>query len=283
MVSELLKRGVDFFKVIKAAAVNAVKHYNLKTGLLKKGDSADFILYDPVNFKIAATVLKGRIVSLNGEKKIKRNTPEQLESINNRNFSKNDFLIHHEKSCINVIRVIKDSLMTKRMKVRPNIIDGHAVSDINRDILRFSVVSRYNTDDIAHAFVNGFGIKYGAMASSVSHDSHNVAVIGADEESMARACELVFENQGGLVWYCPEESFVLPLSAAGLISLSDCADTAASYQKLNELVTKAGSLLRAPFMTLSFLSLPVIPDIKLTSKGLFDVRENKFRPLFEKC
>jgi adenine deaminase len=283
MVRDLLEKGVDFFNVIAAASVNPINHYSINTGLLKKGDPADFVLFDPVDKICLATFVKGRAAGLENKALMDYSEPESFTTITLKRFAKKDFVIPHQQSCINVIRIKEGSLLTKRMKVRPNIIDGNAVSDTRRDILRLSVISRYSSEQSAHAFVNGLGLKSGAIASSVCHDSHNIIVAGADEEDMAHACNLLFENKGGLVWYDRGESLVLPLKIGGLISGLSCEETADLYLQLNRAVAKSGSDLRAPFMTLSFLGLPVIPDLKLTLSGLFHVTENKYRPLFEKC
>lgn len=283
MVKDLLEKGVDIFSIIAAASVNPIRHYNINTGLLKKGDPADFIVFDPIEKSCFATFIKGVMAGMENQIVLDYIQPEKFNTIEPRIFLKENFIIPHQHSCINVIRIIEDSLITKRMKVRPHIIDGNAVSDINRDILRLSLVSRYSLDQTSHAFVTGLGLKSGAIASSVCHDSHNIIVAGVDEESMAQACNLVFKNRGGLVWYDKGNYIVLPLAMGGLIADSTCKAAADLYLRLNNAVKGSGSELRAPFMTLSFLGLPVIPEIKLTLAGLFDVLENRYRELFEKC
>ena len=153
--------------------------------------------------------------------------------------------------------------------------------DPSRDILKIAVVNRYAAAPPAIAFVQGFGLSTGAMASSVAHDSHNVIAVGADDESLTRAVNLVIQNTGGLAAVNESTEQILPLPVAGLMSNLPASEVASRYTLLDQQVKKMGSALRAPFMTLSFMALLVIPDIKLSDQGLFDGTKFEFTSLLK--
>lgn len=339
-INELCKRavakGVDVFYVLKAACVNPVLHYGLNVGLLREGDSADFIVVkDLENFEVLQTYINGILVAEKGKSLIRSPfTVDSLQApINNFNCTKKNaedfevlFSTHH--SPLTVIEALDGQLITNKVFVEPKVVDGKVVSDIVNDILKIVVVNRYFDAPVAKAFIKNFGLKRGAIASSVAHDSHNIIAVGVDDESICKAVNLIIEKKGGISLtpgpsqassalrapspkekgngkmfigegnsqqpstvnanVIDNESFnsgessnsensfkeslgrVLPLPVAGLMSAEDGYKVAEYYAAMDRQAKELGSTLSAPFMTLSFMALLVIPHLKLSDKGLFD-------------
>ena len=180
-----------------------------------------------------------------------------------------------------MIEALDGELVTNRLDLPATIVNGLAVADPQRDILKLTVVNRYADEPPAVAFIKGFGLQQGALASSVGHDSHNITAVGVDDESLARAVNLVIANRGGLAAAGPDTEQVLPLPVAGLMSNRDGYEVAQDYIALDRLSKELGSSLRAPFMTLSFMALLVIPALKLSDKGLFDGERFAFTEVFD--
>lgn len=266
LVARAIDKGHDLFKVLRVACINPAEHYKLETGTLKVGDWADFIITrDLATFHIDRTYIKGQLVADNGQTLIK---PVKIEPINHFNCSPKkpaDFA-HIPKETELVIECIDGQLITNKMKVPREAIG------MESDILKIAVINRYNEAPVALAYVKNFGLKQGAMASSVAHDSHNIIVVGVDDESICEAVNLIIENKGGLSAVNQTDKKVLPLHVAGLMSDGDAWLVSKNYTEL-DLFTKQtlGSCLQAPFMSLSFMALLVIPHLKLSDKGLFDV------------
>ena len=244
--------------------------------MLRPGDDADFIVVkDLVNFQVMATYINGILVAENGISKIET---FKSELINNFNCHKKDvsdfsFKIKNNASEITVIEALDGQLITNKLLVRPKVDNGFYISDTENDILKMIVVNRYKDAPVAIAFVRNFGLKKGAIASSVAHDSHNIIAVGADDESLCRAVNLIIDNEGGIS--CADaanHSFekVLPLPVAGLMSNDDGYTIAKKYTEIDKAAKDLGSKLSAPFMTLSFMALLVIPHVKLSDLGLFD-------------
>ncbi|MEE3418896.1 MAG: adenine deaminase C-terminal domain-containing protein, partial [Methanosphaera sp.] len=183
---------------------------------------------------------------------------------------------NHKSAIVNVMRVVPNTIITKKGNVKLTVDKGTIIPSVFEDILKISVVERYGGNTISNAFINGFGIKNGAIASSVSHDSHNIIVVGTNSEYMAEATNKIIKNKGGLVAISNQEELELALPIAGLMSDKPVNEVAKTSTQLNELVNRMGCPLENPFSTLSFMALPVVPEIKITDKGLFDVDENKF-------
>lgn len=277
-INELCKRagdkGIDIFKILKAACINPVKHYKLNVGLLQPGDAADFIMVENLkDFKVKATYINGELVAENGESKIKT---QPVSVINNFNCFKKrpeDFKIRTAEFRGEVIEALDGQLITNKLAVIPNEDNGFYKSDIPNDILKMVVVNRYKNAPVAKAFVKNFGLKRGAIASSVAHDSHNIIAVGADDESIADAINLIIESKGGVSVADNknvEFNKLLPLPVGGLMSNEDGYKIAEMYTAIDAAAKKIGSELSAPFMTLSFMALLVIPHLKLSDKGLFD-------------
>ncbi len=286
-INQLCKRaiakGVDVFKVLQAACVNPVLHYKLKVGLLRKNDFADFIVIkDLESFEVLQTFIDGQLVAENGQTLIVRNADAIVDPINNFSCNKKqpkDFYIPSsilkKNKPIPVIEALDGQLITNKIYGTPKILKRSLVSNIENDILKVVVVNRYQNKTIAKAFIKNFGLKRGAIASSVAHDSHNIVAVGVDDESICKAVNLIIENQGG-VCCVGDQDLILPLPVAGLMSDGDGYFVAEKYSAIDKAAKDLGSTLSAPFMTLSFMALLVIPHLKLSDLGLFDGDEFKF-------
>ncbi len=269
-----IERGIDIFKVLKAACINPVYHYKMNVGLLKKGDAADFIIVEDLrDFKVEATYINGELVAEKGVPKIKT---QRSSVINNFNCSKKKaeaFEIKISDFQGEIMEALDGQLITNKASITPKVNGGFYVSDPENDILKIVVVNRYNDAPIAKAFIKNFGFQKGAMASSVAHDSHNIIAVGVDDESICDAVNMIVESKGGISVANrnnPETNKILPLPVAGLMSHEDGYQVAEKYSAIDAASKENGSKLSAPFMTLSFMALLVIPHLKLSDKGLFD-------------
>lgn len=277
-INDLCKRavakGIDVFKVLKAACINPVKHYNMKVGLLHPGDNADFILLkDLKDFKVAATYIDGALVAQNGETLIETKADSIINHFNCEKKSAGDFKIKTDEFKGEIIEALDGQLITNKIKAFSKEESGYYESDTENDYLKMVVVNRYHEAPIAKAFIKNFGFKKGAIASSVAHDSHNIIAVGVDDESIAEAVNLIIEAKGGVSvadYKNPSFNKVLPLPVAGLMSNEDGYKVAALYTEIDKAAKDLESHLAAPFMTLSFMALLVIPHLKLSDKGLFD-------------
>ncbi len=285
LCARAVAKGVDVYKVLQAACVNPVLHYKMPVGLLQEGDAADFIVVENlVNFKVTQTYIDGQLVANNGKSLIET----QPSSIINQ-FSCNekviaDFeILHKGEKEIFVIEAVEGQLITNKLMLPPNIENGKIATDVANDVLKIVVVNRYKDAPVAKAFVKNFGLKHGAIASTVAHDSHNIIAVGVDDESICKAVNLVISAKGGVSCIIAStggvglEGTVLPLPVAGLMSNEDGYKVAADYTAIDKMTKELlGSTLAAPFMTLSFMALLVIPHLKLSDLGLFDGDEFKF-------
>jgi adenine deaminase len=272
-------KGIDVFKVLRAACINPVQHYNLKVGLLRNKESADFIVVkDLEKFEVLQTYINGTLVAENGKTLIARTEMANGKQVNNFNCTKKrqeDFIVHSANSPIDgagkfpVIEALNGQLITNKILARLEESEKILKASIEQDILKMVVVNRYNNAPIAKAFIKNFGLKKGAIASSVAHDSHNIVAVGVDDESICRAVNLVIDNKGGVSCVGNEE-IILPLPVAGLMSADDGYIVAEKYAAIDKAAKELGSTLSAPFMTLSFMALLVIPHLKLSDLGLFD-------------
>lgn len=283
LIKKAIVAGYPFMDVIRACTLNPVRHYHLDSGLLQKGDKADFILVDNVNeFNVLSTYVSGRLVAEKGVSLIKGVQVSPVNNFNPLMPQLDDLKVEAGSSThINVIQAIDGQLITRRMTCNAKIVDGEVVSDIKNDLLKMVVVNRYHQEKPSISFVNGFNLKAGAIASSVAHDSHNIIAIGADDHSLLRAISIIMNNRGGICFYTQEHQGVLPLPVAGLMSMDDGYQVAEQYQLINKAVHTMGTALESPFMTLSFMSLLVIPELKLSDKGLFNSRTFSYTKLLD--
>lgn len=273
LVRRAVKHGIDIMKVLRMACVNPVQHYGLDVGLLHEDDPADFLLVDSLDeLNILQTVINGNIVVKKDRTLFPYNKIEATNNFNVHVKRAREFYIEHRYARSPIIEVIDGQLITKRIDKEIRVENHNLISDTENDILKIAVINRYEDRTPELAFVKNFGLKKGAIASSVAHDSHNIVVVGVSEEDIASAVNLIIHEQGGISAVCKEEgiSEVLALPVAGLMSDKRFDTVASQYSKLDALAKELGSELSAPFMTLSFMALLVVPEIKLSDKGLFD-------------
>jgi adenine deaminase len=226
------------------------------------------------DFNILQTYIDGDKVAENGKANFKRQQVEKINKFNVEPKTADDFRMQFTGGKIRVIEIIKRQLVTNEVALGPKVDNGNIVSDIERDKLKITVVNRYENAKPALGFIRGFKIKSGAIASSVAHDSHNIVCVGTSDEEIAKAVNIIIKNRGGLAVVNDDEILELPLPVAGIMTDESVADVAAKYEAIESKVRAMGSRLPAPMMTLSFMALIVIPNLKLSDKGLFDI--NKF-------
>ena len=264
-------KGIDIFKVLQVACVNPVKHYGLDVGLLQKGDPADFIVIEDLEkFKVLATYINGVLVAKNGTSVVKNVPFDVLNNFNTDKKKISDFQYPSTAQRIRVIEALDGELVTHQIEANSLIKKGNLVSNTSTDVLKMTVVNRYKNEKPAIAFIKNFGLKEGAIASSVGHDSHNIIAVGVSDEALCKAVNLIIENKGGVCAVTDSEEKIVPLPVAGIMSDKSAQEIGVAYATLDAMAKKMGSTLRAPYMTLSFMALLVIPALKLSDKGLFD-------------
>jgi adenine deaminase len=305
LVLRALAKGHSLWNVLRAACLNPVLHYRLPVGLLREGDPADYIIIDNLlDFKVQQTVINGEVVAENGQSLIPDLRSEHINQFNCTTKTPSDFVLSsygQPSEFIRVIEALDGQLVTNELHLEPKLENGYVIPDTERDILKLVVVNRYQDEPPAIAFIKNFGLKQGAIASSVGHDSHNITAVGCDDESICRAVNLVIDAKGGLSAVAGDHSAhgnevisrraflhmtttpaaqILPLPVAGLMTDRDGYEVAQQYAMLDQYAKQElGSTLAAPFMTLSFMALLVIPSLKLSNKGLFDGNAFSFVPL----
>jgi len=273
-------KGIDVFKVLQAACINPVKHYNLEVGLLQKGEAADFILVDNLKeFNVLETYINGELVAKNGKSFVQSVPFEVLNNFNTDKKKVADFRFESSANKIRVIEALDGELVTNNIEADTLIVDGNLVSNTATDVLKMTVVNRYKNEAPAIAFIKNFGIKEGAIASSVGHDSHNIIAIGVSDEAICKAVNLIIENRGGVCAINNIEEKIVSLPVAGIMSDLSAEEIGKAYAELDAMAKKMGSKLRAPYMSLSFMALLVIPSLKLSDKGLFDGTSFQFTSL----
>jgi adenine deaminase len=270
LCARAVAKGFDLFKILQMACINPVKHYKMNIGLLQKNDAADFIVVeDLTHFKVLQTYIDGELVAENGKSFVK---DVDFEKPNNFNTAKKqiiEFDISSSASKIRVIEALEGQLITNEIHHKPKIENGKIVSDTENDILKMAVVNRYENAPPAIAFIKNFGLKKGAIASSVAHDCHNIVVVGTSDEEILSAVNLIIGNTGGICAVNGNDKKSLALPVAGIMSDQNGWEAGRLYQEIDAMAKELGSSLKAPFMTLSFMALLVIPDLKLSDKGLF--------------
>lgn len=282
LIARGLKLGYDFFDLLRCATYNPVTHYNLAVGMLQVGDSADFIVVDHwETMKVLETYIRGQKVAKGGMSVL---PPLFFNSINKFNIKKieeEQLRVPTQNKKIKIIELFQDQIFTKTIIDEPLVKNGYVVPDLERDYLKIIVINRYSEQAPAIGFVKNFGLKEGAIASSVAHDSHNIIAVGCDDKSLVRAIQGIIDTQGGILYTNDNELISLPLPIAGLMSDQNADWVSEQYQRLNKAVQKAGSPLTAPFMTLSFMGLLVIPELKMSDMGLFDGINFQLTELFD--
>jgi adenine deaminase len=275
LVLRALEEGHKLFDVLQVACINPIDHYNLDIGDLSEGSYADFIVVEDLNdLKVLSTYINGNLVAKEGQCFIETVPVQIVNNFNTDIKTEEQFVVPAENEKIRVIEAMDGELITNDLISNANVINNKVESDIQNDVLKITVVNRYNNCPPAVAFIKGFGLTYGAIASCVGHDSHNIIAVGTNDNDITKAVNLIIENQGGIAIATKKESAVLPLPIAGIMSDQDGLSVAHEYSKLDLKAKELGSKLSSPFMTLSFMALLVIPSLKLSDLGLFD--GNKF-------
>jgi adenine deaminase len=280
LIGKLISEGYNVFDVIKSATLNPVQHYGLENGLLRCGDSADFILVDTLqDMNVQETWIKGKKVFSEG---MIRFTYDGSEAVNNFNCSRiteTDIEIRNKAGEIRIIEAVEGELLTgesHRFFSSQEIIAPDTVNDI----LKIVVKDRYKDSPPAVGFIRGFALKRGAFASSIAHDSHNIIAVGTSDGDIVNSINEIVRLKGGLAVSDGGSIRSIALNIGGIMTSRSCEEIAHDYEGLNELVGSMGCLMKSPFMTLSFMALLVIPDLKIGDRGLFDVKKFEPVPLF---
>jgi adenine deaminase len=280
-VRRALRGGANRFDVIACATLHPVRHYGLKVGLLQPGDPADLIVVDNwKSFTVQQTYVDGRLVATGGLSLLPFQRAPKINRFKARPRTASDFAVAAGAGPMRVIQALDGQLITKTVRLPATVKRGQALADPGRDLLKIVVVNRYRAAAPAVGFIRGFGLKRGAIASSIAHDSHNIVAVGTSDLALAEAVNAVIAQRGGISVVGRGPTAVLPLPIAGLMSDQDGRMVARQYTELDAKAKALGSRLGAPFMTLSFMALLVIPDLKLSDRGLFSGSRWKFEPLF---
>jgi adenine deaminase len=277
LCSRAVGKGIDLFKILQAACINPVHHYKMKVGLLNEGDAADLIVVkDLKTFEVLQTYIDGRLVAENGKSKIESVKTGIINRFDCDPIRRDDLYIFRpaKEKQIQVIEALDGQLITNKYSQDVDWLveldERELSSNIDIDILKIVVVNRYIQSKVAVAFIKNFGLKSGALASSVAHDSHNIVAVGVNDESIRDAVNMIIEHKGGVSFVSDDTEMIVPLPVAGLMSNEDGYKVAEQYSLIDKAAKYAGCSLSAPFMTLSFMALLVIPHLKLSDLGLFD-------------
>lgn len=282
LVKRTLAKGYDLFDVLNAACITPIDHYKLDVGALQLGDHADFIVVDNLeDFNIHSTYIAGELVAAHGKSNIPRVNNEVINQFNCDPITLGSLRIKAETNHIKVIEALDGQLITNCLEMScKKDTDGFAISDLDQDALKMVVVNRYQNAEPAIAFIKNFKLREGAIASSVGHDSHNIIAVGVDDASITKAINLLIKEKGGVSAVSTDKEIVLPLPVAGIMSAGDGYEIAKAYTTIDKLSKEMGSTLNSPFMTLSFMALLVIPNLKLSDLGLFNGENFEFTSLF---
>jgi adenine deaminase len=281
LVKRALKKGLDLFNVLQAACINPVEHYNMDVGLLRKGDSADFIVINDLQkFDVLETWINGEKVASRGTSNIDRTPNDIINNFSTQPRSQDDFELAITGKNIRIMEALEGQLITNLKSFPSSMIDNPNQTNIDEDILKIAVVNRYKNAPVAVGLIQNIGLKTGAIASSVGHDSHNIVVVGVDSESMCKAVNLIIEQKGGVSAVGNDKEMILGLPVAGIMSERDGYDVAHEYSAIDQFAKTLGSKLNSPFMTLSFMALLVIPKAKMSDLGFFDGEKFEFIDVF---
>ncbi len=282
LIKRAIKAGYDKMAVLRACTLNPVQHYKLTAGLLQPGDPADIIVVNNLNdFAVQQAFIGGKLLATGGKSLLpafKYDAPNKFLA---QPVKSSDFEIVAGKGKLKVIQAFDGDLVTEKILADTVLSKGKVASDIKNDILKITVINRYEPSKPAIAFIRGFGLQRGAMASTVAHDSHNIICIGTNDDDMVSVINCLVANKGGIAVTDGKNLDVLPLPVAGLMADIDGYIVADKYEQINKKAVALGGPLKAPFMTLSFMALLVIPELKLSDKGLFDGTKFSFTQLFQ--
>ena len=280
LVARLIAMGYDMFNVIRAASENAIRHYGIKAGLLRPGDPADFIITEhPARMNVLETWINGECVYKNGQTLFSPGEVEKVNKFKCTRLLQDEIRVINEGGKINVIVARDGDLITDAEIVRTGE-EQFVTAKPESDFLKIVVKERYNDRPPSVAFIHGFGLKHGAIATSVAHDSHNIIAVGTSDRDIVTAINMIVDAGGGMCVVSDESQEILKLPVAGIMSDLPVTAMASRYEKLSETARMLGSKLGAPFMTLSFMALLVIPKLKISDRGLFDGLAFRHIPLF---
>lgn len=267
-----VKLGVDLFKVLRVACLNPIEHYKLPVGGLRVGDPADLIVVEDLRgFKNLRTYIKGTLVAQDGQSLIERVAVETKNNFNCTFKAEDELKVYAEDPEVLAIEVLDGQLITNKRSMRARQgPGGELLPDPDQDLLKIVVADRYTNGAPAIGWITNTGLKRGALASSVAHDSHNIVAIGTNDKDITAAIARIIQHKGGIAIADGAATDVLPLPVAGIMSDADAYHVATRYSALDRAAKAMGSTLGAPFMTLSFMALLVIPHLKMSDRGLFD-------------
>jgi adenine deaminase len=277
LIAGLISEGFNVFDVIRSATINPSEHYALNTGLLRPGDSADFILVDSLEkMNVQETWINGKKVFANGKVMFKYKEGRPINNFNCGQVNESDIKVKNRFRDIRIIVAEEGELITTEIHGSSGGSE-YVNPDIGADLLKIVVKDRYKDSPPAVGFIKGFGLKQGAFASSIAHDSHNIISVGTNDHDIVNSINEIVRLKGGLAVYSGNTIESLQLNIGGIMTTRSVDEIAHDYDKLNQLVNSLGCKMKAPFMTLSFMALLVIPDLKIGDQGLFDVK--KFKPV----
>lgn len=280
IIAKLISEGFSVFDVLRACTINPVKHYSLEAGLLREGDLADFIIVDdPSKMKVMETWIRGKQVFKDNEVLFDYTPGSQINNFNCKRITVGELAVKNVGKNIRVIGIIEGDLITKSLTLSSGKED-FVNANIEEDILKIVIKDRYKNSSVQVGFIKGFGLKKGAIASSVAHDSHNIVAIGTNDSDIEKAVNIIIELKGGLALSEEGNMISLKLDIAGIMTTDPIEEVVDKYENLTNKVKSLGCPLAAPFMTLSFMALLVIPELKIGDKGLFDVNKFELVPLF---
>ncbi len=275
--------GYDPIEVLRICSMTPIKHYKLDVGLLQKGDDADFVVVNNLaDFEVKATYIRGEKVSENGIVTFPRFVPTKLiNQFNAQKITVEQLRVNPTGNILKVINIDDGQLFTHEIQCAPKVVNGNVVSDIENDVLKLVVYNRYQPSEPAIGFIKNIGLKRGALSSTVAHDSHNIVAVGTSDDEIASAINQIIDSKGGILACENDKTSLLSLPVCGLLSDLEGDVIADDYEKVDAMAKELGSTLQAPFMTVAFMSLLVIPELKLGDRGLFDGRNFKFVELME--
>ncbi len=284
-LEELLKKGlkedINLFYLLKAATKNPVEHYNLNVGLLRQGDPADMIVVDNLSdFTVLETYIEGNLVYEKGKSLIHTGEITPVNVMNAKPLEPLDIAVEDKGLPVNVIKAMDTQLYTTSEELFPLSSKGNLISDTEKDILKIVVYNRYEKSRPSVGFVKNFNLKQGAIATSIAHDSHNIIAVGVNDEAIVKAINQLINQRGGITLTAGNEIHSLKLEIAGLMTHQQAETVAKQYKRLSQRAKEMGCKFVSPFMTLSFMALPVIPELKITDKGIFDVQKFEYIDLF---
>jgi adenine deaminase len=277
-----IEKGVNLFNLLRSVTLNPINHYQLKLGILRVGDNADFIRVDDlVSFNVSETYISGKKVYDRNIGLPKLTSQKIINKFYATAIEEKSIMVPPDSNHIKVISVEDGELLTKSFTAFLKTNKFDLSSDLSQDIIKLVVLNRYKSEPPAVAFIHNFNLKKGAMASSIAHDSHNIIALGVNNKEITECINWIITNKGGIAIHNGSTVFGIPLPIAGIISDQDAEDVSTKSSKINRIAKEIGCSLKAPFMTLSFMALLVIPELKLSNMGLFDGKNFAFTSLYE--